>query len=49
LVLDGFVFLAAFLEGATFLVSFLDNTFVFLIADGLEVFLATNDASNSLT
>jgi hypothetical protein len=47
--LDDFVFLAAFFEGATFLVSFLDNSFVFLIAGGLAVLLATNDASSSLT
>ena len=43
--LDDFVFLAAFFEGATFL----DNIFVFLIAGGLAVLLATNDASSSLT
>jgi hypothetical protein len=49
LALDDFVFLAPFLEGTTFLVSFLDNIFVFLIAGGLAVLLATNDAYNSLT
>jgi hypothetical protein len=49
LALDSFVFLATFLEGAAYLFSFFDNIFVFLIADDLAVFLATNDASNSLT